>query len=530
MKIIKIKQMKKITYILIALFVVSTGVYAQGQMDALRFSQGDIFGTARAMGMGGAFGALGGDQTGVSINPAGIAIYGRNEIVGTFQFMENTVRTKCDCSSGVTRGRGSFNMPSFGFVGYFPLRSHSVPFINVGLTFNQTQSFNRRVGAVGELNSSLLDFIADRSFGWDGPELGFRPNFDPFRTDAPWLSALAYNAQLMTQGAGGHWTPVNTTDKPFSRINMHERGFVDNFGFTLGTTINNVLSLGASLKVTTVSYRLDSRYDEDFLYGSGGGGFTLTNMLTTDGAGIGGRFGLIFKPIHELRIGVSYHTSTRFALRETFWAKLVHYMDYYIADPSGYNEVFSGDDWNEFDLRTPDRWTFSLAGILGDLIVSADYEITNFSNMRLLPPINTRFSRDPFVYDNEFIQEDFRMASTFRLGLDYRITPQFSVRAGYAWIQNPNTDSFRNNGNPAVAGSNTIFMVQGDTNMFTAGLGYWFNRNLFLDFALVYRTQTNELFAFPNIWFEEGGLAVDATPFEMRNTSLRGMLTLGYRF
>ena len=520
--------MKKITYIFIALFVISTGVYAQGQMDALRFSQGDMFGTARAMSMGGAFGALGGDQTGVSINPAGIAIYGRNEVVGTFQFMENRAIVGDD-----NRGRGSFNMPSFGFVGYFPLRSHSVPFINVGLTYNQSQSFNRRVRGMGELNNSLLDFIADRSFGWDDSELGFQFNnqggttFDPFQAGAPWLSALAYNAQLMNRGADGHWAAVVPfTEAPFSQINMRERGFVDHFGFTLGTTINNVLSLGASLNVTTVSYRLDSWYDEDF----NNGGFTLYNMLTTDGAGIGGRFGLIFKPVHEFRIGISYHTPTRFALRETFEAEIEHNMDSYIANPSGYNVIFSGRFSNEYDLRTPDRWVFSVAGILGDLIISADYEITNFSNMRLLPPANARFNRDPFADDNQFIQEDFRMASTFRLGLDYRITPQFSVRAGYAWMQNPNTDSFQNNGNPAVAGSNTIFMVQGDANMFTAGLGYWFNRNLFLDFALVYRTQTNDLFAFPNILFDNGDLAVDATPFEMRNNSFRGILTLGYRF
>ena len=518
--------MKKLTYIFITLLVISTGVYAQGQMDALRFSQGDMFGTARAMGMGGAFGALGGDQTGVSINPAGIAVYQRNEIMGTFQFMENTARVGDE-----TRGRGSFNMPSFGFVGYFPLRSHSMPFINVGFTYNQSQSFNRRVRGMGELQNSLLDLAADQGFGWNDSELRMQVNqqgnvtFDPFTTGAPWLPALAVSSQLMHQD-GQHWIPVNTDEKPFSQINMHERGFIDNFGFTLGTTINNVLSLGASLKVTTVSYRLDSWYDEDF----SNGGFTLTNMLTTDGAGIGGRFGLIFRPIHELRIGVSYHTPTRFALRETFNAMIVQEMDAPTIDPYCVYRVRTGTYSNEFDLRTPDKWVFSLAGILGDLIVSADYEITNFSNMRLLPT-NERFfnHRNPFEDDNYLIGRDFRTVSTLRLGLDYRITPQLSVRAGYAWMQNPNNDEFREFGDPAVAGTNTIFMVQGDANMFTAGIGYWFNRNFFLDFALVYRTQTNDLYAFPNLWYG-GDPIVETTPFEMRNNSFRGVLTLGYRF
>lgn len=64
----------------------SAGMYAQGEVEALKFSRHDLYGTARSMAMGGAFGALGGDITGVSINPAGIAVYRSSEVVGTFAF------------------------------------------------------------------------------------------------------------------------------------------------------------------------------------------------------------------------------------------------------------------------------------------------------------------------------------------------------------------------------------------------------------------------------------------------------------
>ena len=47
-------------------------VYAQNEMDAYRFSKNDLTGTARSVAMGGAFGALGGDISGIAINPAGI--------------------------------------------------------------------------------------------------------------------------------------------------------------------------------------------------------------------------------------------------------------------------------------------------------------------------------------------------------------------------------------------------------------------------------------------------------------------------
>ena len=49
--------------------------YGQGAIDAYRISQPDMKGTARFMGMGGAFSALGGDLSTLSQNPAGIGIY-----------------------------------------------------------------------------------------------------------------------------------------------------------------------------------------------------------------------------------------------------------------------------------------------------------------------------------------------------------------------------------------------------------------------------------------------------------------------
>lgn len=54
--------MKKAICILASAFLLSgCAVFAQGEMDAYKFSQYDLSGTARYLGMGGAFGALGGD-------------------------------------------------------------------------------------------------------------------------------------------------------------------------------------------------------------------------------------------------------------------------------------------------------------------------------------------------------------------------------------------------------------------------------------------------------------------------------------
>ena len=66
-----------------ALLLGSGSMFAQGEMDAYKFSQYDLNGTARYLSMGGAFGALGGDISAMRTNPAGLAIYRSSEIVTT---------------------------------------------------------------------------------------------------------------------------------------------------------------------------------------------------------------------------------------------------------------------------------------------------------------------------------------------------------------------------------------------------------------------------------------------------------------
>jgi hypothetical protein len=59
-------------FIFVTKFVVSQNVF-----DALRYSNDKIEGSARFSAMSGAFGALGGDLSAISINPAGSAIFSK---------------------------------------------------------------------------------------------------------------------------------------------------------------------------------------------------------------------------------------------------------------------------------------------------------------------------------------------------------------------------------------------------------------------------------------------------------------------
>ena len=73
----KYNYMKKLCLLFIGVLSMST-IYAQDISDAIRFSQDDIQGTARFRALSGAFGALGGDMSAVSLNPAGAAVFSKS--------------------------------------------------------------------------------------------------------------------------------------------------------------------------------------------------------------------------------------------------------------------------------------------------------------------------------------------------------------------------------------------------------------------------------------------------------------------
>ena len=65
-------------FFLSLMFILGSGtIVSQNVFDALRYSNDEIEGSARYSAMSGAFGALGGELSAISINPAGSAIFSK---------------------------------------------------------------------------------------------------------------------------------------------------------------------------------------------------------------------------------------------------------------------------------------------------------------------------------------------------------------------------------------------------------------------------------------------------------------------
>ena len=531
--------MKKITYIVISLLLMVSYSYGQGEVEANQFSRNDLNGTARAISMGGAFGALGGDLTGVSINPAGIAVYRSSEIAATAVFQNEKFK-----SGDISNTKNKFNFRNLGFVGYFPTRNPSIPVVNFGFSYNKIKSFDREIGAYGaNRGSSMMDYMShvstesNNGAGVDPSIMEFDDNdknYDPFMSDAPWLSVLGYNSFLINpskDAQGNFYSPLHN-ETVNNSLFMSERGSIDTYDFTVGTSINNVLNLGVSLSLTDIYYNLSSQNSEDFSTGVNAG-FDLRNWVVSEGNGVGVKLGLIYRPVNEFRIGLSYQSPTWYSMTDRYSAEIEENVEQYVT-VTDYKPgtTFSGEKRHDYDFKTPDKWTLSAAAVLSNsLILSVDYELSNYKNMKFSTSSNSYYvSDDTYNNDNSYIKEDFKLTSTVRAGLEYRFTPQFSGRLGYAWMQNPYNSNFQEDGNAMTVGATTAYRMEGDANYFTGGIGYRFNRYFYADLAVVYKTQDDDLYSYSNVYNDVGETYIDAAPYELKNNSIRGLLTIGYRF
>ena len=544
--------MKK-SIILVALGILSIGsAFSQGEMDAYKFAKNDLTGTARAVSMGGAFGALGGDITGIAINPAGIGVYRSSEVVTTLNF-QNT-HNKTDMFSPVfsggelTESKFKFAFDNLAFVASIPTESYKIPLVNVGFSYNKLKSFDRKYAVQGQhLNNSLVDYMGYSASGY-APNAILDSKDNRGTWDNDWLAVLGYNSFLLN--------PVNPNrldDKQqfYSVMDMNgidsdnylyarEKGSINSYDFNAGTTFDDMLSFGLSLSVTDINYHKYTSYTEDFYMGASGGdahvgGYDLYNELKTEGAGWQVKTGLIFKPIHELRVGVAYHSPTWYKMTDYYTADLDHDISGLkkIAGnklESGYasGTVLSEYGAMDYEFSSPDKWTFSLAGVLGkNAIISLDYELTNYSRMKIYDDRgdNLYWGKDSF---NDIIKNDFKTASTLRVGGEYRVTPQFSLRAGYAWMESPVAAELRNNEVEAlVVGSDPHYIVEGDTSHFTYGLGYRFTKNFYMDVAFVMKNQKADLYSYPTFGYNN----VDFVPEKatLKTSTFNGLLTFGFR-
>ena len=524
-------------YFVLSMGCLATGAFAQSAIDAYRFSQPDLRGTARFMGMGGAFGALGGDLSTLSQNPAGIGVYRSNELGFT---LDLDVQKSTSDARGLktSDNQTKFYLDNIGGVATIRLGSSVIPNLNFGFTYNKAVSFNRRYkGSIDKLQTSMSNYIAGIANNQEltVPDVETTDTYDPYNPNdggiqAPWLAILGYDSYLINPKGN----PNNPSwmgqfgDRTSGKANFDvtERGSVDEYNIAFGGNISNVVYWGMNFDIINFDYRLDSGYGED-LTGAYVYNPTTENVAATDsrwrmrnayranGTGFNYQLGVIVKPIQELRLGLAFHTPTWYNLTETYSAGTS--MQYYGQNLSAStNDGYPGSQ--DYNFNSPWKVIASVAGVIGSkFIISADYEWNGYKTMKFSEANNyyggdgywddpwdydyysvtpASLNNDPYAYENEDIKNVYRHTDTFRIGAEYRVTPSFSVRAGYSHVSSPVESKAKNNDMTIfTAGTIPNYRFDNDTNYITCGLGYR-HKGFYIDLAYVYKQMSSEYHAF----------------------------------
>ncbi|MDR2498179.1 MAG: hypothetical protein LBD28_01925 [Tannerellaceae bacterium] len=534
--------MKKHILTIWALLLCCNALFSQGQLDAYNYAKSDLIGTARYMSMGGAFGALGGDISVMSANPAGLGVYRSSEIAGTLSV--NSVQASTSgWDQSINSRNTNFKMNNFGAVFYFPTASSSgVIGWNLGISYHHLKDFNRTYKALGRGgNHSISDYMAERAnrAGYHRDDLEWTNSYDPYsnREISDWLTILAYNAVLIDapkdpysyhsafgdyDAGKDSWADYQLNQR---ELVIRESGAIDQYNFAFGMNVSNFLFLGADLAITNIDYNLHSFYREDFEQNNY---LDLENNLRTEARGYQFNAGVILRPVDFLRFGVAYNSPTWFSKMSDVYSATANSDTYYWSEPvtaSAPNSEYPGVF--DYKLHSHDKWIFSAAAIIGQTaLLSVDYELANYQRMKL-------YYTDGIANQatNDEISNNFTSASTLRVGAEVKITPQFAIRAGAAIAATPIKLGLQN-GSTEVFTVGTIphYATGGDVTNYTAGLGYRFSPNFYLDLACVLTSQKENVYAFSNLYNNAGGILVESHPINLKTESTRIAVTLGYKF
>lgn len=508
--------MKK--YILTALLATAgLTVFAQAEFDALRLSQSDIIGTARYVGMSGAFGALGGDMSAISLNPAGIGVYRSSEISLTPSFQNTNVHSVWDQGVG-DASKVKTMMNGFGYVGSFRTYDESsVSNFNFGITYNRVADFNQNTNVVGlDRATSLLDRVCyvENEMWYDNGTHPDHTNFFNYVNGVHVIEQYVngngdnrYGARLM----GGEL--LNST------MNLKESGGIDSWNFTLGANYNHSLYVGIGLGIQNIVYNRSSSYSESYQYG---GGTDFNNVLTTTGAGFDFKAGLIYRPIPELRLGLSYRTGTYYALTDVFNASMssTNFRDpvtdvIYSPDPL----VKGTEQYVDYILSTPWKLTMSAAYQFENKgMISFDADFIDHRNTTLKNANGYEMSDI-----NGWMNYDFKRSYNFRLGGEMRVTDNFSARAGAAYYMSPLISNL-GNFDIATAYTRPEFSMVNSTMYASLGAGYR-SGAFFLDAALQERLTDEHFYNFCDM--SDISQVKYAT---VSNDKVNLVVTAGYKF
>lgn len=483
--------MKKIVILAISL-ISSVSLFSQGMMDAYKMGGTEILGTARSMGMAGSFGALGGDASSLSLNPAGLGIYRSNEFVISPMLRSSSVEANWN-GLKTDENKTRLSMPNAAIMLSFRTgKEHGLANFNIGFALNRLANFDRKVTARGNgLRTSITDYMAyktNSTNNWYGASMDDLLSDDAYSNGSNWMSALAAGSGMIVEDENVN--DFYSSSLPAgalvnSRLGMREKGWIDEYAIAAALNFENILYAGLTLGIQDLRYSLSSLYSETLSEGN----LSLGNYLETNGTGWNLKLGVIVRPVSFMRFGIAYHTPTFYKMEDYYYADAATDLSFFEkaysdATPEG---VYS------YDMRTPGHFLFSYALVFGKYgSLNLDYDLANYAKMKY----DENDYDTSFDETNDLIKSSFKNSHTVRLGLEFRLKPTLSLRLGCATttpaVEAEVKDELVEVMTPSILPHYTI---DNGRNYYTMGLGYRF-KAFFVDLAYVYKIQKEKLYSF----------------------------------
>ncbi len=450
---------------------------AQNIEDALRYSSPQLSGTARFRALSGAFGALGGDLSAMSHNPAGSAVFKTSEIGITATNYDRENESNY-FGTFATTSESEFDISQFGAVFVFDETGDSDwRKLSLGFNYELSNNFDDDLFAagvnnvtnnlgefVGSIDTYFLSFAEGIPVGLlelqDGETLGdlyqFLGETEGFGAQQ---ALLGYQGFILDLDPNAPDQDSYLLNSEFPNGADHEytvtsRGYNRKFTVNLGTQYKDNLFLGANLNVHDVNFRKLTILDEIGFDDNGDAlqQIYFENDLFTFGEGFSFQVGAIAKVNDDVRLGLSYQSPTWYRLND----ELTQYVETVGLDPDFPNDPLALDPrvvnvYDEYRIKTPGKLMGSFAYVFGKQgLISFDYIRTDFSEAELRPDTDPAFQDE-----NAFISDVLTASNEFRLGGEYRLN-QLRLRGGYRFAESPYEDG------------ETI----GDLESYSLGLGY----------------------------------------------------------
>lgn len=543
---------KKMFLAVIGLCLTLVPVTAQTVYDAAKIADKDLNGTARFVGMGGAMSALGGDISTISTNPAGIGIYRSHDVMTSFSLSSfGTDANYMGNNLSTSKMKGSYD--NLGFVLSTKIGNKTtLRYVNFGFNYHKSNSFYGNMEMGGDLgNQSQSYYMAQQAAGIES--WGNSPYTD---VNIGWLSVLGYDGWLITDITtdktgtpyldedGNQINDVNGNplyrtpgvyyglyDNGNASYRSEQRGGIEQYDFNISFNIKDRVYLGLTLGAYSVDYNKYTIYGESY---ENGEYYSLTSNNQIVGAGFDVKVGAIIRPFEysPLRVGLAVHTPTFYSLDY----KTRAYVESSLYDPvTGKNEAASvatenivdGDMIREFRLQTPWLYNVSLGYTIGNSwALGAEYEYQDYSSMEFRDPQG--FS-DSFEFENSTTAM-LKGVHTFRAGLEYKVIPQFAIRAGYNYRSALfNKDAFKDLPINSIQ-TDTDFSNTQALNNYTVGIGYR-GSMFYADLAYKFTSCKSDFYPFVNMNQTDNVLEI-TSPEATKVTDSRSqvLLTLGVRF